>query len=228
MTLWCGWWLLKKEIQYLHDRKAGQSGDMMVDFETVYGAMDEYLTGGLHPVGASANLDSPDEPGEEPVEEPGWDPNQILEDGADIEELAPRYVRMNGRHGNQMWFRTVYDGGEERADAAANPGAEAEETEVEMEVEVEETPEARDERYRNAEMDKVSEPDHWAMLRYGHLAWDNYDRMLAFSQANQVRLNRAIESLRERRDQAEASGNWEEAANYTQAMAEIESLRDIV
>ena len=140
---------------------------MMVDFEAVYGAMDEYLTGGLHPVGASANLHSPDGP-DQPDEEPGWDPNQILADGADIEELALRYVRMNGRHGNQMWFRTVDDGGEERA-AAANPGAEAdEEAEVEMEVEYEETPEARDERYRNAEMDKVSEPDHWAMLRHGH------------------------------------------------------------
>ena len=213
MTLWCGWWLLKEEVQYLRGRfqEAGQSGDMMVSFDTIYRATDEYLTGGLHPVGAPADLHSPDQPDKEP----GWDPKQILADGAGMEELALRYYgRLNGRHGNQMWFRRCDDneGGRQGNARPANLGAEAGETEIETEVEVEQTSDTRDERYRNAEMDKVSEPDHWAMLRHGHLAWDNYERMLAFSQANQVRLNRAIDSLRHQREQAEANGNWEETA----------------
>ena len=50
------------------------------------------------------------------------------------------------------------------------------------------------------------------MLHYGHLAWDSYERMLAFSQANQVRWNRGISVLQERRDAAETNGNWYEAA----------------
>ena len=51
-TLWCGWWMLKHEVQYLNNRfrEANQSGDMMSDFEAIYGALDEYLTGGQHPV----------------------------------------------------------------------------------------------------------------------------------------------------------------------------------
>ena len=135
---------------------------------------------------------------------------------------------MNGRQGNQIWFRRYDDEGKQQADVrAANPGAKAKETEREMEVEATETSAERDQRYRNAEMDEVSEPDHWAMLHYGHLAWDKHDRMSAFSQANQVRLSRAIDSLRHGRDRAEGSGNWEEAATYTQAMREIESLKDL-
>ena len=65
------------------------------------------------------------------------------------------------------------------------------------------------------------------MLHYGHLTWDNYERMLAFSQANQVRLNRAISVLQERRDAAEANGDWYEAAQVQQAISEVETLRDI-
>lgn len=55
-ALWCGWWLLKKEITDLHNRfrECKQSGDMMVDFENVYSTPDEYFTEGQFPVGASA------------------------------------------------------------------------------------------------------------------------------------------------------------------------------
>ena len=87
---------------------------------------------------------------------------------------------------------------------------------------LEETPEQRHQRYLHAEQWEVSDPDEWATNHHGHLAWDDYNRMLAFSQANQIRLKGAMVSLQARREQAEQSGNWEETA-----MAEVQSLRDI-
>jgi len=51
--------------------------------------------------------------------------------------------------------------------------------------------------------------------------------MVAFSGANQLRLWSALEFLRMRRNIAEVDGNWEEASNYSRAMAEIETLIDI-
>ena len=126
--------------------------------------------------------------------------------------------------------------GSEHMVARTNPRGTAEEEPnvmVEAEVEMEdaeeevESPGARDRRYRESNQDEVSEPDHWSMLHYGHLAWDDHERMLSFSQANQIRLNRAINTLQERRQAAEVSGNWYEAAQIAQAISEVESLRDI-
>ena len=51
----------------------------------------------------------------------------------------------------------------------------------------------------------------------------DYERMLAFSQ----RLANAINAFRPRREAVEAEGNWEDAAKYTRATNEIESLRGI-
>ena len=53
-SLWVAWWILKKEIAYLHERyrESEQRGDFMVDVENVYGCLDEYLTDGNFPVGA--------------------------------------------------------------------------------------------------------------------------------------------------------------------------------
>ena len=60
-SLWVAWWILKKEIAYLHERyrESEQRGDFMVDVENVYGCLDENLTDGNFPVGAGV-LDSPD------------------------------------------------------------------------------------------------------------------------------------------------------------------------
>ena len=55
----------------------------------------------------------------------------------------------------------------------------------------------------------------------------DYERMLAFSQANQQRLANAINAFRPRREAVEAEGNWEDAAKYTRATNEVESLRGI-
>ena len=45
-SLRVAWWVLNKEIAYLHERyrESEQRGDFMVDVENVYGCSDEYLT----------------------------------------------------------------------------------------------------------------------------------------------------------------------------------------
>ena len=88
-------------------------------------------------------------------------------------------------------------------------------------------PSSRRRRYLESMQDQVSEPDEWAEIHYSHLPWDNYERMVAFSRANQLRLNNAIESLNQRREQTEANGNWEQAAQCTRAIEEIVSLQAI-
>ena len=234
VPLWISWWFLKMEIKYLHDRfkEAHQSGDMCADFENLYNELDQYLTDGRFPVGASilpTPFPTPERDG--PMVEPAWNPNEIFAEGADIGELALQYVRLHGRRGEQAWFRTYGGENEPRGTAEEEPNvmgeAEVEMEDAEEEEEGGESPETRDRRYRNSDQDEVSEPDHWSMLHYGHLAWDDHERMLSFSRANQIRLNRAIYNLQERRQAAEASGNWYEAAQITQAISEVESLRDI-
>ena len=55
----------------------------------------------------------------------------------------------------------------------------------------------------------------------------DHERMLAFAQANQLRLQNALTSLANRRARAETQGNWEGAAMFTKAMEEIEALREL-
>jgi hypothetical protein len=54
-----------------------------------------------------------------------------------------------------------------------------------------------------------------------------YERMVAFSRANQIRLTRAARTLQERHDAEAAQGNWEEAANCLRALYEVQALMDI-
>jgi hypothetical protein len=96
------------------------------------------------------------------------------------------------------------------------------ESELDGDVDVaEETNEERRQRYLDAEQGEVSDPDEWATIQYNH------ERMLAFAQANQLRLQNALTSLADRCAQAETQGNWEGAAMFTKAMEEIEALREI-
>ena len=90
-ALWVGWWLLREEIRYLHSRfrDSNQQGDMMVDFETIYNSLDEYLTEGQHPVGAAEAL-GPDVVEEPPVDQP------VFPEGVDLAELALSHVQRNG------------------------------------------------------------------------------------------------------------------------------------
>ena len=178
---------------YLHNRfrEANQTGDMCVDFENLYNELDQYLTDGRYPVGTMSNLPEPvqEEAADVPMI-PTWNPDAIMAEGADIGELALNYVRLHGRDATPMWFR-----------AAEEPVAEEDEEEME-------SPRTRDEIYRNSTMDEVSNPDHWATLHYGDREPQDHDRMVAFSQANQMRLERTISILEDGRDQAEAAGSW--------------------
>ena len=217
-VVWSAWWLLRQEILYLHARyqEAGQSGDMMVDIETLYDGIDEYLTGGANAVGAAALLESPQPPVEmeaEPVV------NQVNEpfEGQDIAKVALQHVRLNGVHANRTIGETEND--EQYNQIASPTGSD--------EMEVDETASQRRQRYQNSGQDEVSDPDEWAELHFGGMDSDNHQRMVAFSEANQLRLRRAMQSLEQRRERAEAQGNWAEAAEYTRAMAEVQNLMDI-
>ena len=76
-------------------------------------------------------------------------------------------------------------------------------------------------------MDEVSDPDEWARIHDGDREGIDYDRMVALSQADQQRLANSINAPRARREMAEAAGNWEEAANDSRAINEIEAFRHI-
>ena len=94
-------------------------------------------------------------------------------------------------------------------------------------MDLEETPAERRARYMSSSQEEVSDPEERAEAHYGGLDVDNYERTVAFSRANRLRLQSALESLRMRRNIAEVDGNWEEASNYARAMHEIEALMDI-
>ena len=59
---------------------------------------------------------------------------------------------------------------------------------LEADDEDEETPRTKHGRYLESDQNEVSDGDHWAELNHGHMPWDDDDRMLAFSRANQIRL----------------------------------------
>ena len=186
-------------------RESGQRGDFMVDVENVNGCLDEYLTDGNFPVGAGV-LDPPD-------------PRHV-----DLAEAALNHVyQLNGRNIDQTVGETEAD---ERAKTTRGvQGAHVEGKEEEMEeddkMEVDETPAEKRARYMSSSQEEV-----WAETHYSGLAWDDYERMAAFSRANRLHLENALETLRMKRNIAEVDGNWEEASNYGPAMAEIESLMD--
>ena len=79
----------------------------------------------------------------------------------------------------------------------------------------------------DSSQDKVFEPDEWAILHDGHMDQNAYERMVAFSRANQIRLARAARTLQERYDAETAQGNWEETANCLRSLHEVEALMDI-
>ena len=215
-TLWCGWWMLKHEVQYLNNRfrEPNQRGDMMSDFEAVYGALDKYLTGGQNPVTFPATP-SPPERGEQEPQGEGQDfpfesdnsPEEVPEvfpENVDLAEAALEHVRRNGVERDQP------------ASAEDMDGSDFEESEVD-----------RRRRYADASQDEISDPEFWAEVHYGEADTYNHERMLAFSRTNQERLTNALASLQRRREDAVNTQNWELVEQYTKAIAEIESLQAI-
>eukprot|EP00435_Cladocopium_sp_Y103_P033081 s730_g8.t1 len=196
-VVWSAWWLLGREIMYLHARyqEFGQSGDIMVDIEALYAGIDEYLTGGAYDVGAAALLESPPmveaepEADAEPVVEPEPFERQ------DIANVALQHVRLTGQHVDRTIGETENDEMNDRVHG--NP----------VEMEVDEAASQRERRYRDSSQEEVSDPDEWAERHYGELEWDNHQRMVAFSHANQLRLRRAMESLEQKREAGHEQGN---------------------
>jgi hypothetical protein len=210
-------WLLGCEIKYLREwfQAAGQRGDMMIDIETIYSDLNEYLGGER----------IRDNPPRDPVDVPMND-NMEVEDEGEEEENGGRDDPPNDDNGDDivnMALNGYQLNGQvmtHHAEAPINGSGD----DVEMEGE---TPEGRRARYMNSSQDEVSEPDEWAILHYGHMDQDAYERMVAFSRANQIRLARAARTLQERHDTEAAQGNWEEAANCLRALQEVEALMDI-
>ena len=192
----------------------------MVDFEAVYGALDEYLTGGQNQITHSGTSVSPERGGPElqgeaedfqfeSDESPGEVPQapqvpQVFSEEIDLAEAALEHVRHNGVEREQP------------ANAEDLADSDFEETEVD-----------RRRRYSDASQDEVSDPEFWAEVHYGEADEFNYERMVAFSRANQVRLRNALASLHRRREDAVNTQNWELVEQYSKAIAEIESLQDI-
>eukprot|EP00435_Cladocopium_sp_Y103_P069481 s701_g33.t1 len=225
-VVWAAWWLLRQEIIYQHARfrEAGHGGDMMLDIEQLHGGIDEYLTGGTYDVGAAEGLLSPEPAAEieaEPEADEGANAEAAVEAeqepfaGQDIAEVALQHVRLNGREIDGTIGETENDEMYEREHG--NPAGS---DEMDVDGQGDETESQRGRRYNEASQDEVSDPDEWAQRHSGGLEWVNYERMLAFSRANQLRLRRALQSLQVRRDAAEIHGNWQEAAEYTRAMQE--------
>ena len=74
-------------------------------------------------------------------------------------------------------------------------------------------------------MEEVSEPDEWAKSHHGHAHQLYHQHTLVFSRANQLKFRRAIETLQRRQAQTQVAGEWEDAANYGRATAEVKSLQ---
>ena len=74
-------------------------------------------------------------------------------------------------------------------------------------------------RYRAGTQDEVSEPDEWANAQYGHMDQWQFERMVAYSRANWIRLDRVAGILRNRHD--------EKIARHLRALEGVEALMDI-
>ena len=152
-----------------------EQGDFMTDMEGIYESLDKFLTGGQYPVGALATLEGPYV---EPQPEP-----QLFEN-VDLAEVALQHVaNLNGQEVDRAVREPELDEHVNMMDGK--------------------TQEERRRRYLESDRGEVSDPDEWASIHFGDRDEYDHDRMLAFSQANQLRLQNALASLQVRRAQAE-------------------------
>eukprot|EP00435_Cladocopium_sp_Y103_P061997 s1756_g23.t1 len=123
-SLRAAWWILKCEIVYLHAgfREKRQEGDMMVDIESVFDNLDDYLTGGQARSGAATVALEPEErqrEGPPAEEEPHGEPavgDEPFGPEADIGEIAYQHSgRLNGvrRHEPDITMFPGEEGGED-------------------------------------------------------------------------------------------------------------------
>ena len=96
-----------------------------------------------------------------------------------------------------------------------------------MDEEMVEDPQDRRQGYLQSSMDEVSEPDEWAQLHYRDRDESDHERMVAFFSGQPAKIGEFnYYALQHRRAIAEIAGNWEEAADYSRAINEMEALRD--
>ena len=189
----------------------------MVDIESIYADLNEYLGGErfrANPPRDPNDLPMADGEGEE--EGGADDPSDGGDNGGDDGDvndivnmaLNGQPLRLNGRETDHP-PETADDGSD--AEMAEEGGKSLEERHV---------------RYLNSSQDEVSEPHEWANVHYGHMDQFAYERMVSYSRANRIRLDRAAGILRNRHDAAAVQGNWEEAAQYLRALNEVEAQLD--
>ena len=231
-------WILGKEIGYLHGRfkATRQQGNLMIDLESIFQDLCEYLDGeriGGHaeepivhgPIGTSS-FEGLTEGGEEEhmEEDPPDDSDQHDPNGDELVHMAINGIPLNGQSIDRTDVRPE-DHPAPMATTTTAPGDNAD-TDMAGEDGIESTNE-RCTRYLNSSQDEVSEPYEWANVHYGHMDQWAYERMIAYSRANRIRLGRAAQTLRDRHNDAAVRGNWEEAANYLRALNEVQALIDL-
>ena len=212
-------WLLGCEIKYLHERfrAAGQTGDMTVDIESLHADLNEYLGGERFRANPPRDpIDLPMADGEGEEEGGADDPSDGGDNGGDDGELNG-IVNMN-LSGQPLRLNMLNGRETDHPPETADDGSDAE-----MAEERGESLEEHHVRYLNSSQDEVSEPDEQANVYYGHMDRFAYERMVAYSRANRMRLDRAAGILRNRHDAAAVQGNWEEAAQYLRALNEVEA-----
>ena len=203
----------------------------MIDLESIFQDLCEYLDGerfgghaeepivhGDGPIGTSSPEGGEEEHREDdpPDESDQHDPN-----GDELVHMAINGIPLNG----QSIDRTDVRPEDHPAATSTAPGDNAD-TDMAGEDGRESTNE-RYTRYLNSSQDEVSEPDEWANVHYGHMDQWAYERMIAYSRANRIRLGRAAQTLRDKHNDATVRGNWEEAANYLRALNEVQALIDL-
>ena len=221
-------WVLGNEINYLHARfrEAGQRGDMMVDIETIYNDLNEYLGG------ERVRVDYPREP-----LPPAQYENPRVEDEGEEEEIGdgddpPEGGNGDGHDpdGNEI-VHMALNGVPLNGQAIDRPPNYDYDVEPQQDDGDEEMPgESSDERrtrYLNSEQGEVSDPEEWASLHHGHWDADQHARMVDYANDNLQRLINARATLRDRYNNAAIHGKWEEAANVSRAIEEVEALMDI-
>ena len=92
---------------------------------------------------------------------------------------------------------------------------------------MDESPRSSRDRYLQSSIEEVGDPDEWAELQYSGLDQFDHHRMVTFSNANRLRLRRALEVLQQRRQEVETAGSWEEASHCSRAIAEVRVLQDM-
>ena len=220
-------WVLGNEINYLHARfrEAGQRGDMMVDIETIYNDLNEYLGG------ERVRVDYPREPlppSSMQIQELKMKEKKkkLRMEMTLLKEVMKATTQMAMRLSTMALNGVPLNG--QAIDRTPNYDYDADPQQDDGDEEMPgESSDERRTRYLNSEQGEVSDPEEWANLHHGHWDADQHARMVDYANDNLQRLINARATLRDRYNNAAIHGNWEEAASISRAIGEVEALMDI-